>query len=385
MFDKDFLKQIAVRDRVLLERAFETIKNNIIQKPEGAEDFAFGDFRGIVPSPSTYKGVWNRDGAFHMIAASYFDRELAHDQARILFSRMSGDGQFPDVIYTNGNAVTKFTKPPVIGWAIMCSDKISPDSEFLKRCYPYIVKNIGWWEKKRSDGRLFFYNISKNISKMESGWDNTVRFDFPHKINHCHAIDLNCYMADYYLAASYIAKKIGNGADSREFLKKRSALAEKINSELYCSEKGYYCDYDFKLRRFTNRLSPASFMPLFSNIADAEKGARMKALAENPKCFYKGMPTISYSSRHYNSSKYWRGPCWLNTAYFAVRGLYNYGYKKLAQKYIENILGWCSENSDSIYEYYDSETGKGLGAADFGWSSVFIVELILLKYGKNII
>lgn len=111
----------------------------------------------------------------------------------------------------------------------------------------------------------------------------------------------------------------------------------------------------------------------------------MKALAENPKCFYKGMPTISYSSRHYNSSKYWRGPCWLNTAYFAVRGLYNYGYKKLAQKYIENILGWCSENSDSIYEYYDSETGKGLGAADFGWSSVFIVELILLKYGKNII
>ncbi len=207
MFDKDFLKQIAVRDRVLLERAFETIKNNIIQKPEGAEDFAFGDFRGIVPSPSTYKGVWNRDGAFHMIAASYFDRELAHDQARILFSRMSGDGQFPDVIYTNGNAVTKFTKPPVIGWAIMCSDKISPDSEFLKRCYPYIVKNIGWWEKKRSDGRLFFYNISKNISKMESGWDNTVRFDFPHKINHCHAIDLNCYMADYYLAASYIAKK----------------------------------------------------------------------------------------------------------------------------------------------------------------------------------
>lgn len=126
-------------------------------------------------------------------------------------------------------------------------------------------------------------------------------------------------------------------------------------------------------------------MPLFAGIADSEKAEAMKKLAENPNYFYKGMPTISYNNRHYNSAKYWRGPCWLNTAYFAIRGLYDYGYKELAMEYIENILSWCYKNSESIYEYYDSKSGKGLGAENFGWSSVFIIEMILLKYAENII
>lgn len=381
MFDENFLKKLSQRDEILLKRAFKTIKNNIIEKPDNDKNFVFGDLRGIVPSPSTYKGVWNWDGAFHMIAASYFDKKLAEDQAEILFSHMSENGQLPDVIYTNGDSVTKFTKPPVIGWAIMCSDKISPDVDFLKKWYPYVVKNIQWWENNRSDGTLFFYDVSK----MESGWDNTVRFDFPHKINRCYAIDLNCFMADYYRAAAYIAEKAGMENDCQSYIEKREELAKNINSILFSQEKRYYCDYNFKLKRFTNRLSPASFMPLFAGIADSEKAEAMKKLAENPNYFYKGMPTISYNNRHYNSAKYWRGPCWLNTAYFAIRGLYDYGYKELAMEYIENILSWCYKNSESIYEYYDSKSGKGLGAENFGWSSVFIIEMILLKYAENII
>lgn len=381
MFDETFFKKISQRDETLLRRAFKTINGNIITNSNNDENFVFGNLRGIAPSPSTYKGVWNWDGAFHMIAASYFDKELAKNQAEILFSHMSPQGQLPDVIYTNGKTVTKFTKPPVIGWAVMCSDKISAGIDFLKKCRPYIIKNIQWWETYRSDGKLFFYSVSK----MESGWDNTVRFDFPHKIDHCYSIDLNCFMADYYLAASYICEKTGETNAAEEYLRKRSILAENINKTLYCEEKEYYCDYNFKLKRHTKRLSPASFMPLFSGIADAKKAESMKRLAESDKYFYKGMPTVSYNNLRYNSSKYWRGPCWLNTAYFAVRGLFNYGYHELAMEYIENILGWCYKNSESIYEYYDSKSGKGLGAKDFGWSSVFIIEMILLKYGKNII
>lgn len=85
MFNENSIKKISQRDKALLERAFKTIKNNIIEKPDNDKNFVFGDLRGIVPSPATYKGVWNWDGAFHMIAASYFDKKLAEDQAEILF------------------------------------------------------------------------------------------------------------------------------------------------------------------------------------------------------------------------------------------------------------------------------------------------------------
>jgi putative isomerase len=168
-----------------------------------------------------------------------------------------------------------------------------------------------------------------------------------------------------------------------EFQEKREELVKKINGKLYDNKNAYYCDYNRKLKRFTHRLSPASFMPLFYNFASKEQAEAMYELAKNPRYFYKGIPTISYKNNRFNESNYWRGPCWLNTAYFAIRGLYNYGYKDLALELTENILNWCSTNLDSIYEYYNSITGKGLGAKNFGWSSSFIIELELLKYGKN--
>lgn len=382
VFSQGFLEMIDKRDANLFERAKNTLFGNIIEAPsEKMEDFVFGSYRGISPSPRTYQGVWNWDGAFHLIGMSYFDKEIAHDQMRILFDFQKVNGQIADVVYTTGECVFKFTKPPVLAWSIMKSDMIVEDKEFLQYSYPYLLKNLEWWEKERFDGTLFRYKISK----MESGWDNTVRFDFPNKIDNCYAVDCNCFMIDFYKSMEYISEKIGKSEDTLSFRQRREKLAKKINEILWSKENNYYCDYNASRGRLTNRLSPASFMPLFCGIASNEQAQSMKKLAESKDYFYPGIPTISYNNKKYNSKKYWRGPCWLNTAYFAIRGLFDYGYKELASQLTENILGWCDQNKDSIYEYYDSKTGQGLGAKDFGWSSVFIIELILLKNGGNII
>lgn len=378
--EKFLLSEIDERDKILLERAVKTLLGNVIEKPKDDSEFIFEDYKGIVPSPRTYKGVWNWDGAFHMLTMAYMDKEISHDQARIMFKFQLENGQLPDVVYTNGKSVTKFTKPPVFAWAIMCTDKVVPDREFLEYSYPYLQKNLKWWETERFDGIMFSYKVHK----MESGWDNTPRFDFPHKIDNCYAVDCNCFMVDFYKAMEYIAQRIDKSQDIAVYKKKRQQLTKRINEILYSEEKNYYCDYNFKTKKLTHRLSPASFMPLFSGIADNEQAQGMSELAENPDYFYKGIPTISYNNRKYRSHKYWRGPCWLNQAYFTVRGLYDYGYKKTAMDLADNILGWCAKNKDSIYEYYDSRTGLGIGAQEFGWSSVFIIELILLKYNKNI-
>ena len=41
------------------------------------------------------------------------------------------------------------------------------------------------------------------------------------------------------------------------------------------------------------------------------------------------------------------------------------------------MLDMCFNEKSGIYEYYDSKTGKGLGAKQFSWSSAFIIEAIL--------
>lgn len=366
-------------ERALIERAVNTLYGNIINKPSGEEIFVFKNRKAISPSPRTYQGVWNWDSAFHTLAMSYFDIEIAHDQMKILFDFQKPDGQIADVVYTNGKTVFRFTKPPVLAWSIMKSDLIYPDLSFLEYAYPHLKSNLSWWETNRFDGTLFSYKVSK----MESGWDNTVRFDFPHLIQNCYAVDCNCFMADFYRAMAYIADKLKKPEEAALYTKKREKLIYKINSILFSEKDKSYCDYNFKLKRFTHRLSPASFMPLFCLAADKEKAQCMIEKAKDPNYFHPGIPTISYNNKRYNSSKYWRGPCWLNTAYFTIQGIRNYGDFALADELTENVLNFCSQNKDSIYEYYDSKSGKGLGAKDFGWSSAFILELIKEKYNAN--
>ena len=79
----------------------------------------------------------------------------------------------------------------------------------------------------------------------------------------------------------------------------------------------------------------------------------------------------------YKASEYWRGPTWLNTASFAATGLKNYGYIELAEKIKNNVLEVCANEKEIIFEYYDSITGKGLGAKQFAWSAAFIIEFIV--------
>jgi hypothetical protein len=41
------------------------------------------------------------------------------------------------------------------------------------------------------------------------------------------------------------------------------------------------------------------------------------------------------------------------------------------------ILDWCSRNRDALHENYDSKSGKGLGAKQFGWTAAFVIEFIM--------
>ncbi len=369
-------KGMDARDRLLIERAEKTLRNNVIQTT-GADGLPpYGNFHGIAPSPRTYPGVWNWDAAFHMIAVSRFDVKLAQDQARILFSRQLENGQLADVLFANGNAVFRFTKPPVLAWAISQAGEHAPDDTFLAQCYPHLEKNLAWWERERSDGTLFFYRVSK----MESGWDNTPRFDFPNRIDWCYAVDLNGYMVLFYDAMAKIAGKMNKTEQQRRYLQRKSTLEATIERVLFDERRGCYCDYNRVLRRFTGHLSPASFVPLFTRTASREHAEKMMLLAANRDAFYPGLPTIAYCDRAYRSGKYWRGPTWLNMAYFVILGLHQYGYTPLALELTEHILHWCAAETSAIFEYYDSRSGKGLGARDFGWSSAFIIELVFFKY-----
>lgn len=363
-----------IRNKELLERTEKVLTENIYT----AVGYPWSPYRCISPGKNSFTGVWNWDSAFHAIGMARIDVEIAKENVLGFFKFQREDGFLPDVIREDGRIVDWLSKPPVFAWACERIYNTDADLEFLREVYPKLRLNADWWYKNRYCDGLFYYDAENKESeeyitsvKYESGWDNSVRWDSG--ITNKWAIDLNCFMVMFMRSMSFIASKLELPEDCALWQDKAAKIERLINVRLWDDEHKYYADADRFTGEISDVLSPASFMPLFIKIASREQAEHMRVLAETR--FKKKMPTVVFDNPEY-SNDYWRGPTWLNVAYFAAKGLKNYNFA-VADEIREGILDMCAKNTDGIYENYDSVTGKGLCCDHFSWSCVFIREFIL--------
>lgn len=363
------------RDKELLERTRNTLLANVYKSDEG---YLWSPYRCVDPGMNCFNGIWNWDSAFHAVGLAKIDPSLAKESILGFFKFQYKNGFLPDCIRTNGVIVDWLSKPPVFAWAVEQVYRACGEKEFLKEVYPKLKLNLSWWYEKRCYNGLFFYDAENKDSedyiqsvKYESGWDNAVRWD--NGITNFWAIDLNCFVVMFLRSMAYIAKELEIFEEAEEWIEKETALTKLINEKLWDSKNKLYGDTEKFTEKASSVLSPANFMPLYINIASREQAEFMEKLAAEK--FEFKMPTVSFDNAEY-SNDYWRGPTWLNVAYFAAKGLKNYGFEA-ADKIKENILNMCFEEKDGIFENYDSKTGKGLCCDHFSWSCVFIREFIL--------
>jgi len=377
--------QLIAQEIALLERAKRTLEGNIAVPGEGhVNPLPWHPLRGIRPSLDDYDGVWNWDSAFHAMAVSRWDPELAREQIRILLDAQLPSGALPDVLFMNGGIVDRFGKPPVMPWALMLVDQRDPNDAFLTYAYDRLVAYEAFWMRQRggeAEG-LFHYDSDTDDAeerfddaKLESGWDDAVRFD--EASFDLWPVDLNGFMVTLYRAMAYLAARRGRSGDVEGWRTKARGLCDRIEAQLWDESAGRYADRRRSDGAFSNVLSPAIFMPLTVGAASPARARKMAQVAADPKRFFPGMPTVSYDHPAYVADGFWRGPTWLNTAYFALRGLKDYGFDVVADAGRDTILGWCATNEDAIYERYNSKTGAGCGDAGFSWSAAFIIEFIL--------
>ena len=64
----------------------------------------------------------------------------------------------------------------------------------------------------------------------------------------------------------------------------------------------------------------------------------------------------------------WRGPTWVNTNWFLSHALRRHGYAELADTIVTKTMEAIEKSG--YREYYEPYTGEGLGASDFGWSTL---------------
>lgn len=373
-------KPVSERDKTILDAAYEVLKKNTIH----SKNAPWGDVPVVSPWSGPCAGIWNWDSAFHAMTVSRFDTPLAKSCIDAFTAFQLPFGMFPDVIHVDGRICDNYGKPPVLPWATLIVFRRDGDRDFLRRNFDRYVKNASFWEENRCDRGLFYYSAQQHPEaedylhpRWESGWDNSPRWDeFP--IVDLFAIDLNCYMVLFYRAMAEMAEILGE--KRQDWDAKAKALAGRIEATLFDETRNTYADRNRKNGKFLTVLSPASFMPLYIGTASEERAAAMEALAADPKKFYPGMPTVTYDCPAF-SKDYWRGQTWLNVAFFAVKGLADYGFCKTAGEIREYILSMAYDNLPrGIFENYDSVNRRGLFNNSFSWSAAFLIEFILSDF-----
>ena len=372
-----FYGKISADEYNLLSRAARTLEGNVSRGKR-----PWSPLRGILPSCCWFAGVWNWDSAFHVMALSRWNPELAREQCRIFFRLQKSNGMFPDVWRENGELMDQYGKPPVFPWAAAILEKRFPDPQFRKECAESYRRNEEFWVKYRScpETGLFHYDADKTDPakyetwvRWESGLDNSPRWD--HGCAGLYAIDLNCYMVMFYRAMNELDP-------SPEWVKKEKILIEKIETLLWNEEAQCYQDREIAGGKFNGVISPASFMPLFIGTASPERARAMAKIAEEHET--PGWPSVSYHDPAFDPEGYWRGRTWLNIAYFALKGLKDYGYAELAETGRRTLLDYVRKTPGFICENYHPLTGEPLGCSHFGWSAAFVIEFILNWNVKNI-
>ena len=83
----------------------------------------------------------------------------------------------------------------------------------------------------------------------------------------------------------------------------------------------------------------------------------------------------AYSDREtwWGRHRHWRGPSWVNSAWFVTLGLRRLGLGEEAATMARRLAAIIER--EGFREYYESRSGRGMGARDFGWSTL-IVELL---------
>ena len=393
----------------VLRIAEETLGDSWIEGERDGVHFAYSR-----PSPGHYAGQWYWDSCFHAIVWRRFDRSRAESELRSLLAGGSEDGFIRHTLFwdrpvdwqrrwtynvTSRHARNTSTiQPPLLAWAwrIAVGD---PAEE------PRIAAHHRWLEANRDldgDGLLWI------VQPDESGLDSSSKFDavwglraharplFPFLIarNRRLAWDMRAVLAD---GGPVLCEVVTNvlWCLARMAMGQRS-ITPALVDRLWDDDRGLFLDLargdvaresqldpvdaEHRIRVSTwSALAPLALPDLPEEIA--------RRLVEehllDPRKYWLPFPPTSVSAQEpgfeprkwkgFLRRLYWRGPTWINSAWLIWIGLLRHGHEPEAMEMAEKLSR--AVVASRLREFYEPYTDEGLGAREFGWSSL-IAELV---------
>lgn len=376
--------------QLLAKKCLFTLLNN----RQGVE----GGFKheGIFPSYKDFQGFWAWDTWKQSYALAELAPELAKNSIRAMFDYQDADGMVPDCIFSDTSENNfRDTKPPLAAWAVLEIVTKNEDSAFAREMFASLLHYHRWWYTHRDhdrNGLCEYGSVDGTIqaAKWESGWDNAVRFDSTRMVkNNEHAwsmnqesADLNSYLVIEKRSLAKLAKIIGDTSLVSVLDNEADDLAALIRHYMWDEKVGFFFDIELETKKPIRVLEPNGWIPLWAGIAGKEQALKVRNHIMNSAEFntFVPFPTVAACHPAFNPLKgYWRGPVWIDQAWFAIDGLWKYNFISEADFMTLKLLRNCEGILDPktpIRENYHPLSGKGLNAENFSWSAAHLLLMI---------
>jgi alpha,alpha-trehalase len=231
----------------------------------------------------------------------------------------------------------------------------------------------------------FYRNIR---AAAESGWDFSTRwFDESGKLANIQTtniipVDLNCLLYHLELSIARTYQMQGNEKVCTQYLNKALIRKKAILKYCWSAGKGWFMDYNWKLKRQATQQTLAGTFPLEFKIADNRQAAKIAAGLKT-KFFHPGGLVTTFN----RSGQQWDSPnAWAPLQYMAIDGLNNYHKTSLAatfaSSWINTNLNIFNSTGKLMEKYNVVDTAAKAGGGEyplqdgFGWTNGVLLNLM---------
>jgi hypothetical protein len=343
-------------------------------------------------------GEW--DCFFGALLTSLEDQAQTAAGIRAILSSQTDAGVVPNMASGGGISPDR-SQPPVGSYVVWKVYQRYQNRALLAWAYPHLKKWHDWWFADRGDGQpwrdgnrdgLLEWGSDRGstpstggrgnlqAAKWESGMDDSPMYDDATYDPHTYTLNLADVGLNslYALDAECLAKSaalLGKEEDSRKLAAEYERMKQLVREKLWNEKDGIY-ENRFWGGRFSHRLSPTNFYPLFAGIATPEQAERMiKEHLLNPQEFWGQYvaPTIARNDPAFPDQFYWRGDIWGPTNYMLYEGLNRYRFDQVALEYAQKnydlfMDDWRRNQHDN--EQYYAWGGSAGGDPHYTWGAL---------------
>ncbi len=416
---------MATTDELHLERMRRSVSELYERnRQRGHAAWCDREYDFVCPSHVTYPFQWFWDSCFHAIVLSHLDVARAESEIEGLLANQQPDGFIGHVTFWQREAfldelatyaiayrtpyLSDCIQPPLLAEAVAAVATRGRGVAYLREVLPAVRRYYDWLRDLRDPDRDGLIAV---LQADETGLDHSPKFDAElglsgdaeedftaawHRVADEYAevnrdpagmfaldrfnvedVMVNTIYAENLRVLGELLGQAGDPDGAEDFAARARRTTAALVAKCWDSTAGLFWDLAGHAERPLRTSTVTSLFPLLLADLDESIAARLAAQLEDPAAYGSPWPVPSVAMAEPSfmpglagADLVWRGATWVNTNWYLCRGLRRHGRPELARRIEDSTVELIERHG--FREYYDTLTGEGHGAPDFGWSALIL-------------